>query len=115
MNHISASSAQDSFPSVGLGARPHTAIPSQYDGRARTIILCFDGTGNHSVTDVRAYMLSPSAHVLLADHVPFRIPISYSSTLCYRRAIETNRSPIIRSVTLVLELRDVTYPRCSIL
>ena len=77
---VSASSGKDSLPSVGPMAYDVTVIPPSH--AARTLILCFDGTGNHSVTDVRAYMLSLSAHVLLADHVPFRIPISYSSTLC---------------------------------
>ena len=77
---LSASSGKDSLPSVGSGAHDNTVIPPSHD--ARTLILCFDGTGNHSVKDVRAYMLSPSARVLLIDHVPSRIPISYSSTLC---------------------------------
>ena len=77
---VSASSGRDSFPSAGPGVYDTTVIPPSHN--ARTLILCFDGTGNHSVTDVRAYMLSPTVHVLLADHVPFRIPISYSSTLC---------------------------------
>ena len=79
---ISASSGRDSFLSVGLGAHHDTAIPPNDDARARTLILCFDGTGDQFDADVRALMLSPLAHVPRADQVLFRIPILCSSSLC---------------------------------
>src|SRR6266702_747924 len=77
---ISSSSRKDSLPSVGPGAYDTTVIPPFRE--SRTIVLCFDGTGDQFDADVSAYMPSLSAHVLLADQVPFRIPISYSSSLC---------------------------------
>ena len=80
MSPISASSDKGSLPSVGPGAYDNTAFPPSH--QTRTIILCFDATGYQSVMDVRLYMLSMSAHALLADNMPFRIPTSYSSTLC---------------------------------
>ena len=76
MRPISASSGKDSFLSAGQGAHDDTVIPSHDEGRARTLVLCFDGTGDQFGADVRAFMLSLSAHVLLADPVPLRIPIS---------------------------------------
>ena len=79
---ISASSGKDSFFSAGLGAHHDTVIPSHDDARARTLILCFDGTGDQFDADVRTFMLSRSAHVLRADSVPFRIPILLISFLC---------------------------------
>ena len=82
MSPISASSVKDLFPSAGLSPHHDTAIPSHDDTRARTLILCFDGTGDQFDMNVRAHMLSLSAHVLLADPVPLRIPISLSSSPC---------------------------------
>ena len=79
---ISASSGKDSFLSTGLGAHHDTVIPSHDDARARTLILCFDGTGDQFDADVRAYMLSLSARVLRVDSVPFRIPTSLISSPC---------------------------------
>jgi hypothetical protein len=73
---ISTSSSEDSFSSAGLGARDDTVIPSDNDARARTLVLCFDGTGDQFNMDVRAYRLSSSSHVLPADQVLSRIPIS---------------------------------------
>lgn len=51
---ISALSGKDSFPSAGYD---DTVIPSHHDARARTLVLCFDGTGDQFNADVRAYML----------------------------------------------------------
>ena len=68
---LPASSGKDTLPSVGPMAYDITVVPPSHS--ARTLILWFDGTGNESVKDVRAYMLSPSAHVLLADHVPLTV------------------------------------------
>ena len=77
---LSSSSGKDSLPSSGPGAYDTRVIPPSHS--ARTLVLCFDGTGDQFDTDVRKYILSPSAHVLLADQVPFRIPISYSYFRC---------------------------------
>ena len=51
-------------------------IPPNIGVRARTLVLCFDGTGDHFKMDVRAYMLSPSSHVRPANRIPSRIQIS---------------------------------------
>jgi hypothetical protein len=77
---LSTSTAMDSPPSAGPGAYDSTVIPPSHS--ARTLVLCFDGTGDQFDTDVRKYILSPSAHVLLTDQMPFRIPISYSYSRC---------------------------------
>ena len=69
-------STSESLPSAGPRARVDTVIPSYYNSRARTLVLCFDGTGDQFNANVHAYMLSLSARVPLADSVPFRIPIS---------------------------------------
>ena len=70
----------ESLPSIGPGAYDNTVIPPSHD--ARTLVLCFDGTGDQFDTDVRTYMPSSSAHVQFVNQVPFRIPISYSFSLC---------------------------------
>lgn len=43
------------FPSAGPGAHDNTVIPPFHE--ARTLVLCFDGTGDQFDADVRAYML----------------------------------------------------------
>ena len=48
---LSASTGVDSLPSVGPGAYDNTVIPPSHD--ARTLVLCFDGTGDQFDTDVR--------------------------------------------------------------
>ena len=77
---LSASTVVDSLPSIGPGAYDNSVIPHSHD--ARTLVLCFDGTGDQFDTDVRRVMPSSSAHLLLADKPSFRIPTSYSSSLC---------------------------------
>jgi putative hemolysin len=57
MTPISASSGKDSFPSVGPGAYDYTVVPSHHSSRARTLVLCFDGTGDQFDVDVRTYLL----------------------------------------------------------
>jgi hypothetical protein len=54
---MTPSSGKDSFPSVGPGAYDYTVVPSHHDSRARTLVLCFDGTGDQFDADVRAYLL----------------------------------------------------------
>ena len=77
---LSASTAgKDSLPSVGPGAYDTTVIPPSHG--ARTLVLCFDGTGDQFDADVRIYALT-AAHVHLADLVLSRIPISFSFSLC---------------------------------
>lgn len=76
---LSASTGKDSLPSVGPGAYDNTVIPPTHG--ARTLVLCFDGTGDQFDTDVRTCAL-PSADVHLADLVLSRIPISFSFSLC---------------------------------
>ena len=44
-------------PSAGPGAFDPSVIPPSHDDR--TIILCFDGTGDQFDTDVRAHTCSP--------------------------------------------------------
>jgi hypothetical protein len=41
-------------PSVGPEAYDDTVIPPPYDGRRRTLVLCFDGTGDQFDTQVRS-------------------------------------------------------------
>jgi hypothetical protein len=41
-------------PSVGPEAYNDTVVPPPYDGRRRTLVLCFDGTGDQFGTDVRS-------------------------------------------------------------
>jgi uncharacterized protein (DUF2235 family) len=77
---MTSSSGDDTFPSAGPGAHDNSVIPPFHN--ARTLVLCFDGTGDQFDADVRTYIPPLSAHVLLADQVPFRIPISYSYSLC---------------------------------
>ncbi|KAF8274308.1 hypothetical protein EI94DRAFT_1794529 [Lactarius quietus] len=48
---ISASSGKDSFPSAGPGAHDDTVVPSYHEARSRTVVLCFDGTGDQFNTD----------------------------------------------------------------
>ena len=74
---MTSSTGDETFPSAGPGAHDNSVIPSFHD--ARTLVLCFDGTGDQFDTDV---MPPLSAHVLLADQVPIRIPTSYNSSLC---------------------------------
>jgi hypothetical protein len=52
---LSASTGKDSLPSVGPGAYDNTVIPPSHG--ARTLVLCFDGTGDQFDTDVRTYAL----------------------------------------------------------
>jgi uncharacterized protein (DUF2235 family) len=73
---VSTLSDKDSHPSAGPTAYDETVIPSNDDKCPRTLVLCFDGTGDQFNKKVRAYMFSLSAHVLLADPVPLRIPMS---------------------------------------
>lgn len=54
---ISSSTDKDSFPSAGPGAHDYTVVPSHHDSRARTLVLCFDGTGDQFNADVRTYLL----------------------------------------------------------
>ncbi|KAH9060279.1 hypothetical protein EDB87DRAFT_624001 [Lactarius vividus] len=61
----STSSRQDSLPSAGPGAYDTSVIPPSHE--SRTLVLCFDGTGDQFDADVRAYMPSLSAHALLTD------------------------------------------------
>ena len=52
---ISVSRGKESFPSVS--PRDHDdncVIPSYHESRARTLVLCFDGTGDQFNADVRA-------------------------------------------------------------
>ena len=60
---ISTSSSKDPFPSAGPGVHDDAVIPSNNDARARTLVLCFDGTGDQFDLDVRSYSLSPSSYV----------------------------------------------------
>ena len=55
---ISSSSGKDSFPSVGPGAHDNTVVPSYHESRARTLVLCFDGTGDQFSADVRISALT---------------------------------------------------------
>ena len=50
---ISTVSGKDSHPSASPGANDDTVIPSNDDVCARTLVLCFDGTGDQFNTDVR--------------------------------------------------------------
>ena len=77
---MTSSSGDETFPSAGPGAHDDRVLPPFHE--ARTLVLCFDGTGDQFDADVCAYMLPLSTRVLLADQTPFRIPISYSSSLC---------------------------------
>ena len=50
---ISTLSAKDSYPPASPGANDDTVIPSDDDVCARTLVLCFDGTGDQFCADVR--------------------------------------------------------------
>ena len=78
---MASSTDEDTLLYAGLGSYDSNVIPPYHD--ARTLVVCFDGTGDQFNADVRAYMMLPlSVHVQLAHHVPFRIPTSYSFSLC---------------------------------
>jgi hypothetical protein len=53
---LSATTGKDSLPTAGLGAYDDTAIPPFHN--ARTLVLCFDGTGDYFDADVRLYALT---------------------------------------------------------
>ncbi len=50
----SASTGLESLPSVGLAVYDNTVIPPSHG--ARTLVLCFDGTGDQFDSDVRTNM-----------------------------------------------------------
>lgn len=52
------SRGKDSFPFVGSRDHDTAVIPSYHESRGRTLVLCFDGTGDQFNVDVRAYMLT---------------------------------------------------------
>ena len=51
---ISTSGGKHSLPSAGPRANDDTVIPSYHNSRARTLVLCFDGTGDQFNSNVRA-------------------------------------------------------------
>jgi hypothetical protein len=53
----STSRGKESLPSAGPEAHDGTVIPSYHESRARTLVLCFDGTGDQFNTNVRACVL----------------------------------------------------------
>ena len=44
-------------PSAGPGAVDHSVIPPSHEDRSRTVVLCFDGTGDQFDADVCAISL----------------------------------------------------------
>ena len=62
---MTSSSGDETLPSAGPGAHDNSVLPPFHE--ARTLVVCFDGTGDQFDADVRAYMLPPSAHVLPVD------------------------------------------------
>ena len=86
-------------PSVGPGAYDDSVVPPSH-GIARTLVLCFDGTGDQFDTDVCEYSLICVAHVSVTDLNPLsarRIRISCSSSRCSRRMIRASSWSTIRS------------------
>ena len=86
-------------PSVGPGAYDDTVVPP-FHGTARTLVLCFDGTGDQFDEDVCEYSLICGSHVSLVNLSPLcicRIRISCSSSRCSRRMIRASSWSTIRS------------------
>jgi hypothetical protein len=54
---ISTLGGEKLLPSAGLRAHDDIVIPPYYNARARTLILCFDGTGDQFNANVRIYAL----------------------------------------------------------
>ena len=89
-------------PSAGPGAYDSTVIPPSH--HARTLILCFDGTGDQFDTDVCPHFYSrvaPSPSCLSIC----RTRTSCSSSRCSRRTTRANRWSTIRSAA-VMDLRS---------
>ncbi len=57
----------ESLPSVGPGAYDSTVIPPSHE--ARTLVLCFDGTGDQFDSDVRA-----NVYLLVVVVLTYKIP-----------------------------------------
>ena len=85
---------------VGSGVYDDSVIPPSHN--ARTVVLCFDGTGDQFDGDVCAH--SSSYCLSLNIRVACRIRTSYSSSRCSRRTIRAGRWSTIRSAKRVFVL-----------
>ncbi len=63
----SASTGLESLPSVGPGTYDSSVIPPSHE--ARTLVLCFDGTGDQFDSDVRA-----NVYLLVVLLLTYQIP-----------------------------------------
>jgi hypothetical protein len=84
-------------PSAGPGAVDHTVIPPSH--RARTLVICFDGTGDQFDSDVRRHFFIPprvtgSPH--RAASSLHRTRTSSSCSRCSRRTTRVSRWFTIR-------------------
>jgi hypothetical protein len=101
---LKSTDATQTPPSVGPAAYDGTVVPP-FHGTARTLILCFDGTGDEFGEDVCEYSLICILHVSLADLNPLstrRIRISCNSSRCSRRMTRASSWSTIRSADALL-------------
>jgi hypothetical protein len=96
---LKSTDATQTPPSVGPGAYDDSVVPP-FHGTARTLVLCFDGTGDQFDEDVCECLLICILHMSLADLNPLstrRIRISCNSSQCSRRMIRASSWSTIRS------------------
>ena len=86
-------------PSAGPGAVDPFVIPPSHRDRSRTLVLCFDGTGDQFDTDVCAISLFTRFSPYQPNLAP-RIRTSFSSFRCSRRMTRVSRWSTIRSAEL---------------
>jgi hypothetical protein len=64
-NPLNSMESNRTPPSVGPGAYDASVVPPPRPG-SRTLVLCFDGTGDQFDADVRKYTFSCASHVSVA-------------------------------------------------
>ena len=82
-------------------------IPEIDEKRRRTLVLCFDGTGDQFDADVSS--IANALPAALIDSRPTRIPMSSSSSRCCRRTTASSRWFTTRHAHNLVSLKYFRY------